>query len=97
MLIVKRVATVVLTSGLLLGGAATAAFAGGAGGGDFTCSQSGVPGWGTVTSQYNHPTLAHYATAVGNSRTTVSKSAGINAVASQGRAPSGNACYWGYV
>ncbi len=65
---------------------ASSALAGGAGGGDFTCTMSGVPGWGTVTSQYNHPTVAHYATAIGNGRTTVTKAAGVKAVAEQGRA-----------
>lgn len=92
----KKAAAIAAASTLLvLGGVASTAFAGGAGGGTFTCSISGIPGWGTVTSQYNHPTLSHYATAAGVGRQTVSKTKGVNAVANVGRAVSGNACYWG--
>ncbi len=80
---------------LAAGGAATTAMAGGAGGGTFTCSQSGVPNWGTVRSQYNHPSVGHYATAIGKGRQTVSKPAGTNANAAVGRSASSNACYWG--
>lgn len=89
--------TAIAAAGMLLvvGGVTSGAIAGGAGGGTFTCTMSGIPGWGTVTSQYNHPSLDHYATAVGKGRQTVSKSAGTNAVAKIGRTVSDNACYWG--
>lgn len=90
----KKAAAVALGALLVLGGT-TAANAAGAGGGTFKCTQSGVPGWGTVTSQYNHPSLEHWATAVGKGRQTVSKAAGTNAVAKIGRTVSDNACYYG--
>ncbi len=93
--IAKKVATIAVTSALLLGGGMTAAAAAGVGGGDFTCTMSGIPGWGTVRSQYNHPTKEHWATAVGSGRQTITKPAGTEANAAVGRAVSGNACYWG--
>jgi len=80
---------------MLLAGTATAAMAAGAGGGDFTCTQSGVPGWGTVTSSYYHGSVSHWATAVGKGRQTKSADAGKTAVAKIGRTISDNACYWG--
>jgi len=96
MRIAKKAVAIAATSALLvLGGMASAAVAGGAGGGTFSCSQSGIPGWGTVTSQYNHPTLGHYAEAVGKSTLIVSKPAGTNAIAKVGRTISSNYCYWG--
>ncbi|WP_169166694.1 lactococcin 972 family bacteriocin [Cellulomonas taurus] len=92
----KKAAVVgALGIGLALGGVGTAALAGGAGGGTFTCSQSGVPNWGTVRSQYNHNGVGHYATAVGKGRQTVSKPAGYLADAAVGRSLNSNACYWG--
>lgn len=71
------------------------AFADGADGGNFRCDMSGVPGWGTVSSHYNHPSKDHWATAVGRGRETVNKPAGQEAIASVGRAFSGNKCYYG--
>jgi hypothetical protein len=71
------------------------AMAGGAGGGSFTCDQSGIPGWGHVTSSYRHPSRSHYATAKGTGYVTTQANAGTWAVARTGRAASGNQCYWG--
>ena len=71
------------------------AMAGGAGGGSFTCDQSGVPGLGHVTSSYHHPKKNHYATAQGTGFVTTQADRGKWAVAQTGRALSGNKCYWG--
>ncbi|MDR2254221.1 MAG: lactococcin 972 family bacteriocin [Bifidobacteriaceae bacterium] len=79
---------------MLGGAAAPAAFAGGADG-DFSCTQSGVPGWGTVTSRYTHYSKKHYATAKGRNYVTVSAAAGKQAVAKDSRALSGNECFYG--
>ena len=91
----KAVAIAATSALLVVGGMASAAVAGGAGGGTFTCTMSGIPGWGTVTSQYNHPTLGHYATASGKGVQTVSQPAGTNAIAKVGRTVSSNSCNWG--
>ena len=80
----------------LVGGLAPVAMAAGAGGGDFTCSMTGIPGWGTVRSQYKHPSKYHYATAIGSGRQTKYAAAGAVADAHVGRAGGGNACYWGF-
>ncbi len=80
---------------MLIAGTATTAVAAGAGGGNFTCTQSGVPGWGTVTSKYYHASVSHWATAVGKGRQTVTAAKGKTAVAKIGRTVSDNACYWG--
>lgn len=91
----KKVASVAAGAMLVIGGLSSAAIANGAGGGEFKCSITGIPNWGTVTSEYNHPTKTHWATATGKGRHTVEKAAGVNAVASVGRSTSGNACNWG--
>lgn len=91
----KKAAMAAASALLVVASVATGAVAGGAGGGDFKCTQSGIPGWGTVTSQYNHPDVRHYATAQGRGRSTVTTNAGTNAVAKIGRTVSSNACYWG--
>lgn len=93
----KKILATLTLSGSLLGAGVAASFAGdGADGGDFRCDISGIPGWGTVTSHYNHPSLDHWATAIGRGRETVNKPAGTEAVASVGRAVKGNKCYYGH-
>jgi hypothetical protein len=93
---IKRTVAIVATSAfLLVGGIGSAAFAGGTGGGDFTCDISGVPGWGHVTSSYKHPSRRHHATAVGTGYVTVTRPAGTWAVAKTGRTAKSNYCYWG--
>lgn len=96
MSIAKKAATIAVTSALLLGGGmASAAVAAGAGGGNFTCTLTGVPGWGTVRSQYSHPSKDHWATAHGNGEQTIQAGPGKMADAAVGRALSGNTCNWG--
>lgn len=80
---------------LTVGGTGLAYASGGADGGTFNCNYDGVPGWGTVTSSYNHPTKAHWATAIGRGRSTVNKPAGQTATASVSRATYGNQCLYG--
>lgn len=92
---IKIILAGVSLAGCLAISGAGLAFADGAAGGNFSCDMSGVPGWGTVTSHYNHPTKAHWATAVGRGRQTVNQPAGVEAVASTGRAVTGNKCYYG--
>lgn len=94
--IAKKAVTIAATCALLVGtGMTSAAFAAGAGGGNFTCTMSGIPGWGTVTSKYDHPTSAHWATATGKGVQTTHKPAGEVAIAKIGRDARGNACNWG--
>ncbi len=85
-------AIVVLVS---IPGTSGTAMAGGAGGGSFGCTMTGVPGWGTVRSSYHHRYSGHYATAVGRGRWTVWAAPNHWAVAKVSRATYGNRCYWG--
>lgn len=68
---------------------------GGAAGGDFNCRMTGVPGWGSIYSSYNHPDKQHWATASGLSYETVERPAGEVAVARADRNVWGNECFYG--
>jgi hypothetical protein len=93
---ITKKAVAIAASLLLMGGAlAPAAVAAGSDKGNFTCDKSGIPGFGYITSSYNHPDYRHYATAIGTGYATVHADAGATAKAKTGRAFSGNECYYG--
>lgn len=95
----KRRGLLAAATSLLMMGALcipTTVYASGADGGNFTCSLSGVPGWGYVNASYYHPTRRHYATAMGKGKQTTWADAKKTAKARSGRGVTGNKCWYGF-